>query len=153
MAIKIYTEANNSDSALSLGGDFTNPFSITFDGRVGGYKEVKLYIRNDNGDYYYEELQISLVDTTDNTITDNLAVGFAWKLSAGDTKPTFNDWANIAPANTISMSNIGEVSAGDTSTYLPFWVYIQIPAGTEIQSFTEVSFAISGQELLVESFV
>lgn len=150
MTVKIYTEANNSNSALSLGGSFTNPFSLTFDGRTGGFKEVKLFLRNDSADYYYEDLQVSLQDLSDETITDNLADGYAWKLSAGDTKPTFNDWANIAPANTINLGTLGESGSADTSTYLPFWVFVQVPSNISIQAFTNVSFIISGQENLIE---
>lgn len=147
MGIGIYKAANSSTGLSS--GDLSSPFAITFDGRTGGFKETKLYVRNDDATKYYTGLELSLTDATDRNITVNTADGFVWKLSAGDTKPTFNDWLNTAPGNSISLNDIGSSGSPDTSTYLPFWVFIQVPEGLDIQLFTGVSFTLSGEENLV----
>jgi hypothetical protein len=147
MAVKIYSSVD-SLSALSTDGELTNPFSISFDGRVGGYKEAKLYIRNSDSLYYYTSLSLTLDDDTDLNITNDLSKGFSWKLFSGDLKPTFNDWANTPAANTITFSDIGSLGSPDTSTYLPFWVYLQVPAGLSVQVFTEVKFLLSGNEVI-----
>lgn len=145
MSVEIYTSP--SSSALSS-GTLENPFSLAFDGRLGGYKEVKLYIRNNDALYYYTDLTLTLEDNTELGITNNIEKNFSWKLSEGDTKPTFNDWANIAASNTITFSDLGSAGNPDTSTYLPFWVFVKVPAGLSIQVFTDVKFVLSGNEVL-----
>ena len=89
MSISIYTEPNPS-AALSQDGTFTNPFAMTFDGRIGGYKEVKLFLRNSDPLNYFTDLVVSLEDNTAESITDRPEDGYVWKLAYGDTKPTLS---------------------------------------------------------------
>lgn len=145
MSIGIYTEPN-SESLLSQNGEFTKPFSIAFDGRLGGYKETRLFIRNNDLNVFYTGLTLSLSNPTGTNIVNNGE--FQWKLSYGDTKPTFNDWLNIAPANTMSIENLGSAGNPDISTFLPFWLFIQIPSNLSVQVFTGVTFSIEGNEEL-----
>lgn len=148
MGIGIYKQAEPS-SAISSDGDFTAPFAITFDGRIGGYKETKLYVRNDDSSLYFSDISLGLQDTTDLSITANTSNGFAWKLSAGDSKPTYNDWLNTPVSNSIELDDIGGPGSPDTSTYLPFWIFIQVPEGLDIQLFTDVKFVLTGNQGLV----
>jgi hypothetical protein len=149
MSINIYTQPNPS-TALSQDGAFTSPFALTFDGRVGGYKEVKLFLRNSNPSFYFTDLEVSLEDNTSESITSTPENGYVWKLSYGDTKPTYNDWLNIPEANALSVTTpIGGPGNPDTSTYLPFWVFIQVPAGIDIQVFTDVKFVVTGNQVSV----
>jgi hypothetical protein len=149
MGIGIYTEAN-SETLLSQDDLFTKPFAITFDGRTGGYKEVKLFLRNDDVTRYYTDLIVSLEDLQDPPVTSRPEDGFVWKLSYGDIKPTFNDWVNTPAANSLTIPvSIGGLGDPDVSTYLPFWVFIQIPPNLDIQVITGVKFVIQGNEALI----
>jgi hypothetical protein len=149
MSVGIYTAAT-PDGLLSQDDVFTKPFAITFDGRLGGYREVKLFIRNDDALKYYTALQLSLEDTNELSVTNRPEDGFIWKLSYGDTKPTYNDWLNTPISNSLTnIDNIGAEGDPDTSTYLPFWVFIQVPPGLDIQVFTGVKFVLTGDEALV----
>lgn len=148
MGLSIYTRADGV-SAISTDGSFTAPFAIAFDGRTGGYKEVQLYVRNDEATRFYSNLTLSLEDNSARSIVTNTEDGFAWKLSYGDTKPTYNDWLNTAAGNTISLPDIGAAGDPDTSTYLPFWLFIQMPEGLDVQLFTDVKFVLAGDENLV----
>lgn len=141
MGIGIYT-APNSESALSGDGTFTNPLGVTFDGRVGGTKEIRLYVRNDDPGFYFTDISLELLDTGDNII-NRPDDGYVWKLSEGDAQPSNNDWGNIAPANTITFTNLGAVSSPDSSTYLPFWLLIEVPPGLDVQVFDGVQFQLS----------
>lgn len=147
MALSIYTTASAS-SKLSQDGEFTNPFSLTFDGRTGGTIETRLYVRNDSALYYYTDIQLTVSDTGATNITDN-EDGFYWKFSAGDTQPTANEWRNISAANTIDLPDLGSSGSPDTSTYLPFWLYVQIPPSVPIQVFDDVKFVLTGEEVLI----
>lgn len=148
MALGIYL-LPSVDAPLSQDGDFINPFSLTFDGRIGGVKEFRLYVRNDDPILYYTSITVKTQDTGTDDITDRPDDGFSWKLSAGDIQPTQNDWANVAAANTISLSDIGAELSPDSSTFLPFWVYVQVPPGLDVQTFDTVQFVLQGEENLV----
>lgn len=149
MSVGIYSSPDPT-TVLSQNGQFTKPFAVTFDGRIGGYKEIKLFLRNDDPTRYYTNLVLSLEDLEGAPVTSRPEVGFAWKLSYGDTKPTFNDWNNTPAANMLTISDtIGAVGNPDTSTYLPFWVFIQTPAHLDAQVFTGVKFVVEGNEALV----
>lgn len=148
MTLGIYTSADDT-TVLSTDSEFTHPFAVTFDGRTGGYKEIQLFVRNNDTTKFYSGVTLSLEDTTPKNITTNTAEGFAWKLSAGDTKPTLNDWLNTAAGNTIALDNIGATGDPDISTFLPFWIFIEIPQGLSVQLFTDVKFVLAGDENLV----
>lgn len=149
MSLSIYLEPSPTTN-LSQDGFFTNPFALSFDGRIGGFKERKLYIRNDDPTFYYTGIVLSLLDTEDPTITDRPTEGFSWKLSYGDTKPTYNDWLNTAANNSLSIPvNLGSSGNPNTSTYLPFWVFIQVAPHTDVQVFTGVQLLLEGTEVLV----
>ena len=139
----------SADSVFSQDRLFTNPFALTFDGRQGGAKEFRLYVRNDDPLYYYTNIVLTLQDIGDESIVDRPDDGFVWKLSQGDVQPTLNDWNNIAPANTVSLSDIGSSGSPDSSTYLPFWVYVEVPPGLDVQTFSTVQFVLSGEENLI----
>lgn len=148
MALGIYL-LPSVEVPVSQDGDFTSPFSLTFDGRTGGVKEFRLYVRNDDAVSYYTDITVKVQDIGSEDIIDRPDDGFAWKLSAGDIQPTENDWNNIAPANTISLPDIGASGSPDISTFLPFWVYIQVPPGLDVQTFDTVQFVLQGEENLV----
>lgn len=149
MSVGIYSEPTSS-ALLSQDDLFTKPFAITFNGKTGGYKEVKLYLRNDNPLYFYTDLELALEDSTSPTIINRPSDGFIWKMSYGDNKPTYNDWLNTPVAQTLTgIDDLGASGSPDTSTYLPFWVFIQVPANLDVQVFTGVKFVVSGNEGLV----
>jgi hypothetical protein len=137
------------DSKLSQDRDFINPFSLTFDGRQGGIKQTRLYLRNDDALVYYTNLTVKVQDIGIEPIINRPNDGFVWKLSAGDIQPTLNDWANLAPANTISLPDLGDLGSPDISTFLPFWVFVQTPQNLNVQTFDTVSFLVQGEENLV----
>jgi len=148
MALGIYL-LPSVDAKISQNGDFTNPFALTFDGRSGGVKQVRLYIRNDDQLLYYTNITLKMQDLSGDDIINRIDDGFAWKLSEGDVQPTQNDWNNIAAANTISLPDIGANGTPDSSSFLPFWVYVQVPPGLNVQTFNLVQFVLQGEENLV----
>lgn len=148
MALGIYSAANVS-SKLSSDGTFQSSLSVTFDGRAGGNKQVKMYVRNSNALYYYESILVGVTDSGLESIIDQPSEGFSWKLIAGDTQPTENDWKNTGAATSISLTDIGSSGNPDTSTFLPFWVYIEVPPGLDVQTFDTVKLTISANEVLV----
>lgn len=148
MSVGIYTSAV-PEALLSQDGAFTSPFSVTFDGRIGGNKQYRLFVRNDNSLFWYSNLSLTLSDSGSESIINNSQPGFLWKLSAGDTQPTENAWLNIAASNTINLPNLGIAGNPNIATYLPFWVLIQVPANLNVQNFNTVRFVLSGQENLI----
>jgi hypothetical protein len=142
MALVIYPTAS-SDNPYSQDGAMTNPIREAFDGRNGGTSETKYYLRNNNILYSYSTIVISLVDSEGRNIVGGVD-GYGWKLSSGDTQPTADEWEAITYGASISMSDIS-----DTSTYLPFWVLIEIPRGAPVESHDDVTVRVSAIQTAV----
>lgn len=147
MALSIYTEADSSTGLSD--GTYDKPFAISFDGRSGGIKEVKLFLRNDDTGYFYTDITIGLDDEGVQSRVDGTVPGFTWKLRAGDVKPTTNEWLHIDPANEITMSDLGFSGTPNTSTYLPFWVRIEVPRNVDVQAITTIKFVVTASENLI----
>jgi hypothetical protein len=145
--LKIYTSAVES-AALSQEGTFTTPFATTIDGRTGGSSESRLYVRNDDVLYTYSGIQVTAVDTEGGSVVDG-SNGYSWKLSAGDTQPTVDEWSAITAGNTIELGYLGTTAASDTSTYLPFWIQQLIPRNAPVATYTDVDLVIEATGILL----
>ena len=143
MSLVIYQKADPA-TAFSVNGKFTNPLALTFDGSDGGISIQKFYLRNDGLDNpiaIYSAISIALVDNVNGALI-NGTDGYIWKLYEDpinpNTQPLQGQWDTIAPANTIAMPDIS-----DSTTYLPFWLYVQVAPNTAVQSFQGVSLSIN----------
>jgi hypothetical protein len=83
------------------------------------------------------------VDSSGLSLIDGTA-GFSWKLRAGNNRPLEAEWDTILDGNTINFSDIN-----DSNTYLPFWVRIEVPRATPVQSFDQVTLRIAATETLI----
>lgn len=146
MSLNIYESANPS-SYYSVDGTFAHPFSESLNGRTGDTIQKRLYVRNNDDTLWYSAVTVQPIDGGDDLV--NSSTGYNWKLYAGDTQPLDAQWAGVVAGTSISLSNIGSASAGDISTYLPFWVRIQIPRGASVASYQSVVLRISATENLV----
>lgn len=144
MGLGIYTDTIPA-AKLSQSGGFTNPLAVTMDGLSGGSYETRLYVRNDDSGFWYENIVVTPIDTTGTSIVDGTD-GYAWKLRAGNTQPTTSEWADIVPAAPISLNDIGSAGSPDTSTYLPFWLRVEIPKNASASTFTDVQLKINATQ-------
>ena len=147
MALKIYESANPA-TAFSSDGEFSNPISVAVDGIVGATILRRYFVRNDSALHYYTDIQVTSVVNSGLDIVSGATAGFAWKLIAGDSQPLEDQWGIIAPGNTMELADIGELGDADTTTYLPFWLRIEVPRGVDVQSFENVSLEITATEAL-----
>ena len=148
MGISIYTTSNNTTDPVSEDGEFTNPLLVSLDGKNGGVLQKRLYLHNNSPTLSYSGIDLTVVDEVGFSVVDG-EHGFSWKLREGDLQPTDEEWKVIDPGNEISFSGIGNDLVTDTSTYLPFWVRVEIPRNTSVQTITDVQFQLTGQEILV----
>lgn len=142
MSIYIYPEAL-PDNPYSQGGNMTNPLREAFDGKSDSVREIKRYVRNSNSSYQYSGIQLRPVSTGGRNIVDGTD-GYGWKLSAGDTQPSYAEWQTIDYGNTITFSGLYNIA-----TYLPFWIRMEVPAGAEVRSHEDVVFRITATQILV----
>ncbi len=147
MPIAIYTSAD-PHTAISQDGTFTNPFAVAIDGKNGGVIQQRLYIRNDDPDLSYSGINLLLVDTIGESAIDG-SDRKTWKLYEGDTQPTDNQWATVSGANFITFSGIGNSLVSDTSTYLPFWVRVEVGRNSDVETIKDVQLVLNGHEILV----
>jgi hypothetical protein len=138
MALKIYEDADPG-AAFSDDDTFSNPIAHAFDGTTGGVVERRFYVRNDDIGKTYTGVTVQPIDGGDNLVDGSN--GFSWKLAVGDTQPLEAQWDLVTAGDSISLSDIT-----DTTTYVPFWVRIEVPQGAEIQSFQTVNLRTQATE-------
>lgn len=125
MGLSLY----NSDQDLFSKSDV---MKTTYNGRIGTVTNTKLYIRNNNGAYFFQNIQVTPQQYIGGWTVPALA-GWTIKLKAGEQQPTEAEWDLIDPNDPVSLSDLGETGSADTTTYRPFWVRIYCPPGTPAQ--------------------
>lgn len=149
MALDIYVfdEDNSQFNKVSKDGLQTNPVHTTHDGTNGQIVEKKLYLRNDDTNFWYNNVALVGVPSRKLRVGDiNFPEAFiGFKLIVKDEQPTESEWLAEESGNTISFSDVGEIGTGDTS-YKPFWVQINIPVGTRVQTITDVSVHLDAEQ-------
>ena len=147
MSLAPYTSAIET-AEITSGEDFESPFLVTIDGVLGGVIQKRLYLRNKDTAKSYSSITVSVSNEADPALIDD-SKGISWKLFAGDQQPTDEQWKLTSPVNTINLPDIGTVSVSDTSTYLPFWVRVEIPRSTDIQTIKDIKILTIANEILV----
>jgi len=144
MALEIFPDAGYNPS-YSQDSEFENPFSITFDGVTGGVIQKKLYIGNNiaAGAFYYTNVGVFAVDTDPLDLIGGTEE-YSWKVKAGNDQPLAEEWSLITAGDIADMPNM----PNDSSTYLPFWVRIEIPRGVDVQSFDTIKLKVTATESL-----
>lgn len=139
MALKIYPDEGIS-SPYSQDGTASNAFRQAFDGKTGQVRETKLYVRNDDATKNYTGIVVSSVSLSGRNIIDGTD-GYSWKLSAGNTQPTYDGWRAVSNGNSISLDSIS-----DTTTYLPFWLRIEVPKGAPVETLNGATLRVTASE-------
>lgn len=146
MGLNIY----NDTDALAVLSD-NNKFRVTFDGRVGGAIVQCIYLRNDNANYWYDSIQLAVVDTEGDDLVDGSVSGYSWKLADKDIVPSELEWGRVQAGNTLTFTEtLGSSSSSDIVTYLPVWVRVEVPAGIAIQTITDIVFRLTASEYLID---
>jgi hypothetical protein len=143
MALTIYQQVNDT-SGFSTDGSFGNAMRHAIDGRGGGAVEQLYYLRNDDATKTYSSISIIPVSNPAKDIVSG-PNGYSIKLFVGSTQPTTRQWENTTPANIITLADLS-----DTTTYLPFWVRIDVPRGAPVDTITSTFFRITATEGVVE---
>jgi len=140
LSIYLYDENNSTFSPVSKQGLQTRPVVTTHDGTNGQTVETKLFVRNDDLNYYYTNITFQGTPARKVRVGDinypEAFVGF--KLLAQDSQPTESEWAAVESGNVLSFPDVGSTSEGDTS-YKPLWLQITIPPGTRVQTITDIA--------------
>lgn len=139
MSLTIY-ETVDASVGFSTDGTFSNAMRHSIDGRTGGTVEQLYYLRNDDDTKTYSSISMIPVSNPAKDIVSG-PNGYSVKLSSGSTQPTARQWENINPANTITFADLS-----DTTTYLPFWVRIDVPRGAPVDTITNSVFRITSTE-------
>jgi hypothetical protein len=147
MSLGIYT-APDSSSLISQNNTFTNALLVAVNGRLGGVYQKRLYVRNDESDRSYSDIEVLVENPDDETLIDGTQ-NILWKLIPGDAQPADDDWMEVTTGNSISLDDIGTDSVSDSTTYLPFWLYVKVPRNTSINTLTGVNLLINAIEILI----
>ncbi len=149
MSLEIYTAAD-PDTALSQDGDHTSDFLVSLDGKLGGVLQKKLYVRNTDSAVRHTGIALTVDAPESGSAFLDDSAGYSWLLYEGDTQPTDTQWEEILDIpNTIDLGDLGAADLPDTTTYLPFWVRVEIPRNADVRTFTDIRFKLTGQEILI----
>lgn len=141
MALALYKE-NNAGSLI----DLTNYLHSAHDALNGSWNTIQIWLRNDNGLVYYENVQVSM-DIPGVIDAPNVSPnGIVYQLYPGDVKPTLIEWKHIPYHNTISLPDIGASGASDTVTYSPFWLRIYQPGNSSVGQIQDASVKVTAIE-------
>lgn len=147
MAIGLYTDTSPS-TLISQNDTFLNSLLIPVNGRLGGVFQKRLYIRNNETNKSYSSIQVTVDNPADPTLVNGVQFTY-WKLIASDLQPADYLWDAVTTANTISLPNIGTTAVGDSSTYVPFWLYVRVPRNSNANTFNTPNVVIRANEILV----
>ena len=148
MGLNVY-ELADPGAAFSNDQSFTNALSVTADGIVGTALHRRYYVRNDDNALWYNNLKLQAVVLQGDDIVTGATEGFRWKLIAGNEEPLEEVWDLTSGGNQISLSDIGEAGTGDITTFLPFWLRIEIPRSSQVRSYQNIGLTITADENLV----
>ena len=149
MALDIYTFDDDTSNFVvhSKNGLLTNPVQTTHDGTNGEIVEKKLFLRNDDSNFFYSNLLLQPLPRTKTAVGDiNFPEAFVtFKIIVQNEQPTENQWKSVASGSEVSFADIGATGSGDIS-YKPFWIFTSIPAGTRVGNISDVFIQLEGEE-------
>jgi hypothetical protein len=145
--INIYQITDSSFQAISA-GTFDDPVSMQIT-PAGRAFVKKLFIRNDDSNFWYEDIEVKPVTIVGGDISNG---SVSIKLISGDSKPKESQWA-AAPTNSLSIlsspvegvnrtTRIPELGTADGPDikYYPFWIRVE---GTKALPIGPARFSLS----------
>lgn len=142
-----YDQDNSTYHKISENGLQSNPIKTSHNGTDGEIVEKKYYLKNDDANFYYDNIQLKAVPSRKVRVGDiNYPEAFiGFKIIEKDDQPTENEWLAIESGNTAAFNSIGSSSEGDVS-YKPFWIQVSIPVGTRIQTISDITINFTFEE-------
>lgn len=145
MALALYSAPNTNNQLSSL-----SPFTITFDGRVGGEQDKCVYLHNDSVTRWYDNITISIEDLEGVDLVHG-ANGCGWKLISKDIPPSNEEWSRVAVGNILALNlTLGSTILGDIVTFLPIWVRVILPHGMQVQTVRDIVLRIQATEHITD---
>lgn len=127
----------------------TAPLQTFHNGFTGGSEEVLFYIKNNQIEYYYEDikLEVEMTDLVEGDIFSQS--GWSVKLVQQSEQPTEKEWGEIFVNNEISINNIGSSETADTETLYPIWVRVFCPGHTAPNIKSDMSLKLKYSKRIV----
>ena len=142
MSLAVYSKPEDGAEYTAL-----SPFTVTFDGRLGGAQDHKVYIRNNDAQRWYSSIALQAVDTYGTSTTDGSLVGYNWKIAEGEDALSLEEWEAVNQGNQLSLSDsLGTATEGDIVTYLPVWIRVTVPGDLPLQTITDMVLRITATE-------
>lgn len=134
-----YDKDNNQYLRISEDGLQTRPIQTTHNGTNGEIVEKQVFLRNDNENFYFTNIELTAVPATKVRVGDvNFPEAYiGYKIIVKNTQPTKSEWAATQSGDVAVITNIGTTDLADTS-YKPLWIQVTIPPGTRIGALRDV---------------
>jgi hypothetical protein len=142
-----YDQDNNAYRVISQDGLQTSPIQTSHDGTNGEIIEKKVYLRNDDVNFYFTDIRLTPYPARKTRVGDiqypEAFVGF--KIIAQENQPSKNEWLAVESGGTAFLEDIGDHDAGDNA-YKPVWIQIEIPPGTRAQTISDVAINVQADQ-------
>jgi len=150
MALKLYYKELGSFVEISTGGDMDSPLSTVHDGKTGEDVSVQLFVRNDDENKWYSNIEVFPFDKSVGAVNSGDVnyedTGWGVKLSLGSVEPSAATWEDVDWGGSILISNIGSSGSADTTQYHPFWCLLSCPPHHSAVTKENISFRVEYTE-------
>ena len=145
MGLQIYNESVDNSIVGERRDHLVYPLSLVFPGRIGGFIEKRLWLRNDDIRLRFTNITIQPVDSDSVSHIDGTG-GYSVLLFEGDDRPVDDAWDLVVSGALINMPNIGidtdTEKHGQINNWFPFWIKCIVPWQAELANITTVSLAL-----------
>ena len=142
-----YDEDNSQFLEISKNGVQSRPVQTNHNGTDGQVVEKKLFLRNDDSDFYYADIALQPTPARKVRVGDiNFPEAFIrFKIIIKEEQPTQSEWLAVESGNQVFFDDIGTTDEADTS-YKTFWIQIGISPGTRVGNINDVSIHLDAEE-------
>lgn len=149
MSLDIYEfdSDNNQYLLISENGLQSRPIQTTHDGTNGEVEERKLFLRNNDENFYY--VNISLKPSPDNKVRvgdiNFPEANIGYKIIFKENQPGTSEWAAVQSGDEAALTEVGTTDLADTA-YKPFWIQVKVPPGTRIGAIRDISIVLDSEQ-------
>lgn len=144
MALKVYRQ-DNADAGSEISS--SSPLQLSFDGRVGGSEEFKLWIGNTDITKEYTNIKIQPIDLDTQTDPDGNYVdgslGCLWQIAPVSIQPTLEEWDALWPDDAERAFTGVTITGAD---FKDFWVKITLNPNRPVANISDIVLRLTATE-------
>ena len=141
MSLAWYKESGVEESLVNA----ENPLISAHDTLYGEVKVYPLFLRNDSALHYYQDISIIIAIGEGEPLEEGSvsSTGILYQLIQQEQEPTLLQWSQAPFTTVTSLDDIGDSESSNTTSYIPFWLRVYMPARDSYEIIQEASLRIT----------